>query len=73
MTLITQDERCGDPRQYPPPHAGAVIVNLPNRLTISGRLALIDSGLIWLVAQPDMRSLASSLVTIEPGRVRLRQ
>jgi predicted nuclease of predicted toxin-antitoxin system len=68
-TLITQDGDFADIRAYPAPHAGIVIVALPDRLSITVRIQLILDGLASLADQ----SLANAVVTIAPGRVRIRR
>lgn len=68
-TLITQDGDFADIRAYPAPHAGIVIVDLPDRLSITVRIQLILDGLASLAGQ----SLADAVATISPGRVRVRR
>jgi predicted nuclease of predicted toxin-antitoxin system len=68
-TLITQDGDFGDIRHYPAPHAGIVIADLPNQLRVAAKMQVIIAGLAQLAGQ----SLASALVTISPGRVRVRR
>lgn len=68
-TLITQDGDFADIRAYAAPHAGIVIVDLPDRLSITARIQLILDALASLAGQ----SLANAVVTISPGRVRIRR
>ena len=69
LTLITHDEDFADIRQHPPPHAGVVMVDVPNRLTVASRVKIIVDGLGQLAGQ----LLADAVVTIAPGRVRVRR
>ena len=68
-TLITQDSDFADIRAYPAPHAGIVIADLPDQLAIAGKMRVILDGLASLAGQ----SLANAVVTIAPGRVRVRR
>ena len=68
-TLITQDNDFADIRAYPPPHAGIVIADLPDRLAVAGKMQVILDGLASLAGQ----SLSDAVVTISPGRVRVRR
>ena len=68
-TLVTIDTGFGNLLQYPPPHAGIVVVRLPDALSITRRLEMIANGLAVLAGQP----LENTLVTIEVGRVRVRR
>ncbi|HEY7343419.1 MAG TPA: DUF5615 family PIN-like protein [Ktedonobacterales bacterium] len=67
--IITQDSDFADIRAYPPPHAGIVIADLPDRLVIAAKMQVILDGLASLVGQ----SLANAIVTIAPGKVRVRR
>lgn len=69
LTLVTQDGDFADVRAFPSPHAGIVIVDLPDRLSIALRLQLILDGLAPLAGQ----SLADAVITISPGHVRVRK
>ena len=68
-TLITQDSDFADIRAYPAPHAGIVIADLPDQLAIAGKMQVILDGLASLAGQ----FLANAVVTIAPGRVRVRR
>lgn len=68
-TIITADLGFGNLLQYQPPHAGIVVVRLPDRLAIGQRLHIIADGLALLAGQ----SLENALVTIEVRRVRVRR
>jgi predicted nuclease of predicted toxin-antitoxin system len=68
-TLVTIDTGFGNLLQYPPPHAGIVVVRLPDALSITRRLEMIANGLAVLAGQP----LENTLVMIEVGRVRVRR
>lgn len=68
-TLITKDKDFADIRAYPIPHAGIVIADIPDTVTITAFVQLIVDGLASLRGQ----SLTSAVVTILPGRVRVRR
>jgi predicted nuclease of predicted toxin-antitoxin system len=68
-TVLTKDKDFADIRAYPTPHAGIVIVTVPDVITVTTFVQLILDGLASLVGQ----SLASAVVTIAPGRVRVRR
>jgi len=68
-SIISIDSDFGDIRKYPPPHAGLVVVELPNSVPIQTRLDIILDGLGSLAGQP----LADLLVIIETKRVRVRR
>jgi len=68
-TLVTQDNDFADIRAYPAPHAGIVMVDLPDRLSIAVRMQLILDGLASLAGQ----SLANAVVTISLGHVRVHR
>lgn len=67
--LLTKDKVFADIRAYPPPHAGIVIADVPDVITIATLIQLIIDGLSSLAGQ----SLANAVVTIAPGRVRIRR
>ncbi|HVB74645.1 MAG TPA: DUF5615 family PIN-like protein [Ktedonobacteraceae bacterium] len=67
--LITKDKDFADIRAYPPPHPGIVIVDVPDVLTVATLVQLIIGGLASLAGQ----SLTNAVVTISPGRVRVRR
>ncbi len=68
-TVLTRDKDFADIRAYPPPHAGIVIANVPDVITVATFIQLILDGLASLAGQ----SLANAVVTIAPGRVRVRR
>lgn len=68
-TVITRDKDFADIRAYPTPHAGIVIIDVPDVITITTLVQLTLDGLASLVGQ----SLANTVVTISPGRVRVRR
>ncbi|HEX5546011.1 MAG TPA: DUF5615 family PIN-like protein [Ktedonobacterales bacterium] len=68
-TLITQDSDFADIRAYPAPHEGIVIADLPDRLAIATKMQVILDGLNSLVGQ----SFADAVITISPGRARVRR
>lgn len=69
QAIITHDEDFADIRRFPPPHAGIVVVDIPNRLTVAARVRIIVNGLAQIAGQ----SLDGAVVTIAPGRVRVRR
>lgn len=68
-TIVTKDKDFASIVAYPTPHAGIVIVDIPDTVTVATFLQLIMDGLTSLVGQ----SLANAVVTISPGRVRVRR
>jgi predicted nuclease of predicted toxin-antitoxin system len=68
-TLITADAGFGNLLEYPPPHAGIVIVRVPDTLSIGQRVDAVASGLASLAGQ----QRRDALITIEVGRVRVRR
>ena len=68
-TLVTKDKDFADIRAYHTPHAGIVIVDVPDAISVATFMQLILAGLASLIGQ----SLASAVVTIAPGRVRVRR
>lgn len=68
-TILTGDKDFSDIRAYPPPHAGLVIVEVPDTLPPETRKRVILRQLATLAGQ----SLANTLVIIQPGRVRVRR
>lgn len=69
LTLITQDGDFADIRAYPPPHAGIVILDATDRLSVTAKMRVVLDGLAQLAGQ----SLANAVVTISPGHVRVRR
>ena len=68
-TLVTKDKDFADIRAYQTSHAGIVIVDVPDAISVATFMQLILAGLASLIGQ----SLASAVVTIAPGRVRVRR
>jgi predicted nuclease of predicted toxin-antitoxin system len=68
-TLITEDKDFANPQHYPPPHAGLIISDLPDKLTIATQVQILVDAVISLTGQ----SLASAVVTVSPGRIRVRR
>ena len=68
LTIITQDEGFGDPRQYAPPHAGIILTPNPARLSADHHIAHI----IRMLSPLREPSLANLFMRIEMGSVRLR-
>jgi predicted nuclease of predicted toxin-antitoxin system len=68
-TIITKDKDFADIRAYPTPHAGIVIADIPDTISISTFVQLILDGLAPLAGQ----SLVNTVVTISPGRVRVHR
>ncbi len=69
QTIITKDKDFADIRAYPIPHAGIVIADIADTVTITAFVQHIMDGLASLTGQP----LANAVVTILPGRVRIRR
>ncbi len=69
MIIITGDKDFSNILAYPPPHAGLVIVEVPDTMLPGARKRLILRQLATLSGQ----SLESALVIIEPARVRIRR
>lgn len=67
--IITLDKGIGNIQRYPTPHAGIVAVRVPDRLSLARKVEIIVMGLASLAGQ----SLASTVVIIEPGRVRIHR
>lgn len=68
-TIVTKDKDFADMRAYPSPHAGIVIIDIPDTISITTYVQLILDGLASLAGQ----SLPDSIITIAPGRVRVRR
>ncbi len=68
-TLLTGDKDSNDIRAYPLPHAGIVVVEVPDTMPPTSRNRLILRQLATLSGQ----SLENALVIIAPRRVRIRR
>lgn len=68
-TIITGDKDFGNIRVYPPPHAGLIVVEVPDTMPPDARKRIIVRQLATLAGQ----SLANTLVIIEAHRVRVRR
>jgi len=68
-TIVTTDVGFGSLLHYPPPHAGIIVVRLPDDLPILRRIEIIVAALKQLPQQ----MLNDTLITIEAGRVRVRK
>ncbi|HEV2235453.1 MAG TPA: DUF5615 family PIN-like protein, partial [Ktedonobacterales bacterium] len=68
-TILSRDKDFSDIRVYPAPHGGIVIVDVPDAIAIATLERIVVDGLASLLGQ----SLASAIVTIAPGRVRVRR
>lgn len=68
-TIITNDKGFGNRQAYPPPHAGIVVVRIPDQMAISSKIAIIVAALARLAGQ----SLADAVIIIEPGRSRVHR
>lgn len=68
-TLITRDKDFADIRRYPTPHAGIVIVDIHDEVSIGSLIQFVTEGLASLTGQ----SLANAVITISLGRVRVRR
>lgn len=69
LTIITGDKDFSDIRAYPPPHAGIVVVEVPDTMLPAQRNDLIIRQLSTLAGQ----SLHNTLVIVEPNRMRIRR
>lgn len=65
--MITEDKDFANPLHYPPPHAGIIISDLPDRLTVATQVQILLDVLVYLAGQ----TLADAVVTVSPGRVRV--
>jgi predicted nuclease of predicted toxin-antitoxin system len=68
-TVITGDKDFANILAYPPPHAGIIVVEVPDIMPPDQRKQLILRQLATMAGQ----SLANTLVILEPGRVRIRR
>ena len=68
-TIITGDKDFATILAYPPPHAGIIVVEVPDTMPPDHRKQLILRQLATMAGQ----SLADTLVILEPGRVRIRR
>ncbi len=68
-TIITGDKDFATILAYPPPHAGIIVVEVPDTMPLDQRKQLILRQLATMAGQ----SLANTLVILEPGRVRIRR
>jgi predicted nuclease of predicted toxin-antitoxin system len=68
-TIITGDKDFSDLRAYPPPHAGIIVVDVPDTMLPDARKQLILCHLAALAGQ----SFGNTLVIIESSRVRIRR
>lgn len=68
-TIITFDAGFGDIRVYPQPHAGIVVVDVPNTLSPRSQMQVILNALAQLAGQV----LANAVVTVAPGKIRVRR
>jgi predicted nuclease of predicted toxin-antitoxin system len=69
FVIITGDKDFSNIRVYAPPHAGIVVVEVPDRMPPEPRKQLILRQLSTLSGQ----ALDNLLTIIEPGRVRVRR
>lgn len=69
MAIITGDKDFSNIRVYPPPHAGLIIVEVPDTMLPDTRKRIILRQLATLQGQ----TLENALVIIEAGRVRVRR
>ena len=68
-TIVTLDVGQGSVTTYPTPHAGIIVARLPDSLSMPVKVAIIMRSLATLTGQ----SFADCIVTIDPGRVRVRR
>lgn len=69
LTIITGDKDFSNILMYPPPHAGLVVVEVPDTMLPDARKRVLLRQLATLRGQ----SLENALVIIEAGRVRVRR
>src|SRR5690348_14764079 len=69
LTLITGDNDFATILAYPSPHAGIIVVEVPDTMPPEQRKQLILRQLATMAGQ----SLADTLVILEPGHVRIRR
>jgi hypothetical protein len=69
LRILTGDKDFSNIRVYGPPHAGIVVVEVPDTLPPEPRKRLIVRQLATLAGQ----SLENSLVIIEPARIHVRR
>jgi hypothetical protein len=67
--VITEDKDFANPLHFPTPHAGIIISDVPDRLTVATQVQIVLDALVYLAGQ----SLADAVVTVSPGRVRVRR
>lgn len=67
--IITGDKDFSDIRVYPPPHAGLIVVEVPDTMPPDRRKRIILRQLATLSGQ----SLENTLVIIEAARLRIRR
>lgn len=68
-TIVTGDKDFSNVRAYPPPHAGIVVIEVPDTLPPDARKHIILGQIATLAGQ----ALANALVIIEPNRIRIRR
>lgn len=68
ITIVTGDRDFANILAYPKPHAGIVLIFIPDRLRIATRNSLILAGLRRVAG----RSLANCVVSISPTDTRIR-
>ena len=69
LTIVTGHKDFSDIRAYPPPHAGIVVVEVPDTMLPAHRNDLIIRQLSTIAGQ----SLRNTLVIVEPTRLRVRR
>ena len=69
LTLHTGDKDFANILVYPPPHAGILVVEVPDTMPPEQRKQLILRQLATIAGQ----ALADTLVILEPSRVRIRR
>jgi predicted nuclease of predicted toxin-antitoxin system len=69
LTILTGDKDFSNIRVYTPPHAGIIVVEIPDVMPPESRKQLILRQLSTLTGQ----TLDNLLVIIEPNRVRVRR
>jgi predicted nuclease of predicted toxin-antitoxin system len=69
LTILTGEKDFSNIRIYTPPHAGIIVVEVPDVMPPESRKRLILRQLSTLTGQ----ALDNLLIIIEPGRVRVRR
>ncbi len=69
QTIITIDLDFANITHYPAPNFGIIVLRLPNSISTASLIQEVLNGLSALAEQ----SLTDTLITVEPGRLRVRR